>query len=503
MRDPLKPLSRLTEAMNSPLLDHNMAVSRRQFFRRHAMGLGGVALGSLIGQSPGGFAHAAATGTAPSPVPGFRPRAKRAIYLSMLGAPSQMDLFDYKPGLNDLFDTDLPDSIRQGQRITGMTSGQSRLPVAPSMFKFQQYGECRAWVSELMPWTAKMVDDLCFIKSMYTEAINHEPANQLIYTGSMQSGKASLGSWLSYGLGSLNENLPTFVVLHARHTSPFSNVQAISGRLWGAGFLPAHHAGVALRSVGDPVLYLQDPAGVSRETRRRMLDGLGELNRMTFEKIGDPETEARLKQYEMAFRMQASVPELADTGAEPEETFELYGPEARDRGSFANSCLMARRLLERGVRFVQIFHRGWDQHGNLPRDLRAQCGDVDRACYGLVQDLKRRGLLEDTMVIWGGEFGRTVYCQGALHRDNYGRDHHPRAFTIWATGGGIKPGIVHGETDDYSYNITRDPVHIRDLHATILHQFGIKHDALSFKFQGLDQKLTGVDPARVVKEILI
>jgi uncharacterized protein (DUF1501 family) len=439
----------------------------------------------------------------PVALPDFRPRAKRAIYLSMIGAPSQLDLFDYKPKLNELFDKDLPDSIRQGQRITGMTSGQSRLPLAPSIFEFKQHGNSGAWVSELMPWTAKMADDLCFIKSMHTEAINHEPANQLLYTGSMQTGKASMGAWVSYGLGTLNENLPTFVVLHAKHSSPHSNVQAISSRLWGAGFLPAHHAGVALRSSGDPVLYLQDPPGVSRDTRRAMLDGLAQLNRMTYDKMGDPETAARLKQYEMAFRMQASVPELADIGGESEKTFELYGPDAKDRGSFANTCLTARRLIERGVRFVQIFHRGWDQHGNLPRDLRSQCGDVDRACYGLVQDLKQRGLLEDTMIIWGGEFGRTVYCQGSLTKTDYGRDHHPRCFTLWATGGGIKPGIVHGETDDFSYNITKDPVHIRDLHATMLHQFGLRHDALTYKYQGLDQRLTGVDPAKVVEGILL
>ena len=488
--------------MNHPLLDFNMAVSRRQFFRRHAMGLGGVALSALAGGSLIQSLTAAAGPVGLPPLPGFLPKAKRAIYLSMIGAPSQLDLFDYKPGLDPLFDKDLPDTVRQGQRITGMTSGQSRLPLAPSIFKFAQHGKSGAWISELLPWTAKMADDICIIKSMHTEAINHEPANQLIYTGNMQTGKASIGAWLSYGLGTLNENLPTFVVLHARHTSPHSNVQAISSRLWGAGFLPAHHAGVALRSSGDPVLYLQDPPGVSRETRRQMLDGLADLNRMTMEKLGDPETEARLKQYEMAFHMQSSVPELADIKGESEATYELYGPEARDRGSFANSCLMARRLIERGTRFVQIFHRGWDQHGNLPRDLRAQCGDVDRASYALVQDLKQRGLLEDTMVIWGGEFGRTVYCQGALKRGDYGRDHHPRCFSLWAAGGGIKPGIVHGETDEFSYNITRDPVHIRDLHATMLNQFGLKHDALTYKYQGLDQRLTGVEPAKVIQQIL-
>jgi len=480
------------------ILEHNFNVSRRQFFRRNAMGLGGAALTSLLGQNLANAAMAAARNGTPD----FRPRAKRAIYISLIGAPSQMELFDYKPGLNDYYDQDLPDSIRQGQRITGMTSGQSRLPIAPSKFSFAQYGKNGTWVSELLPWTSRMVDDLTIIKSMHTEAINHEPANQLIYTGSMQNGKASLGSWLSYGLGSLNDNLPSFVVLHAKHSSPHSNVQAISARLWGSAFLPASHAGVSLRASGDPVLYLNDSPGISPGLRRRMLDGLSELNDLTFQSTADPQTLDRMAQYEMAFRMQSSVPELADLSGENEDTYDLYGPEAKDRGSFANSCLMARRLVERGVRFVQIFHRGWDQHGNLPRDLASQCMDTDRGCYALVQDLKRRGLLEDTMVIWGGEFGRTVYCQGPLSRENYGRDHHPRAFTMWVAGGGFKAGLVHGETDDFSYNITRDPVHVRDFHATLLHQFGLHHEQLSYKYQGLDQRLTGVEPAKIVHDLL-
>jgi hypothetical protein len=484
-------------------LDFNSLVNRRQFFRRNAMGLGGIALGSLLGENLFASLARAAAGPAPQGLPNFIPKAKRAIYLSMIGAPSQFETFDYKPALQERYNEDLPDSIRQGQRITGMTSGQARFPVAPAIFKFQQHGPAGAWISELLPWTAKMAGDLCIVKSMHTEAINHEPANQLMYTGSMQGGKASLGSWLSYGLGSLNDNLPTFVVLHAKHSSPHSNVQAISARLWSAGFLPAHHAGVSMRSSGDPVLYLNDPPGVDRKLRRRMLDGLGDLNRMTFEATGDPETDARLQQYEMAFRMQASVPELAAFEGESPATLELYGPEVADRGSFSNSCLMARRLVERGVRFVQIFHRGWDQHGNLPRDLASQCKDVDRGCYALVQDLKQRGLLEDTMVIWGGEFGRTVYCQGALTRENYGRDHHPRCFSMWLAGGGVKPGIVYGETDDYSYNIVENPVHVRDLHASMLHQFGIKHDVLTFKYQGLDQRLTGVEPAKVVGDLFV
>jgi uncharacterized protein (DUF1501 family) len=338
---------------------------------------------------------------------------------------------------------------------------------------------------------------------MHTDAINHEPANQLIYTGSMQSGKASIGSWLSYGLGSMNKDLPDFVVLHARHSSPHSNVQAISSRLWGSGFLPGKHAGVALRSAGDPVLFLKDAPGISKENRRQMLDGLNALNQKSYEALGDPEIQTRIQQYEMAFRMQSSVPELADISGEPEHIYEMYGAESKDRGTFSNSALMARRLLERGVRFVQIFHRGWDQHGNLPRDLASQCKDVDQGCYGLIQDLKQRGMLEDTLVIWGGEFGRTVYCQGGLSETNYGRDHHPRCFSMWMAGGGVKGGQVYGETDDMSYNIVENPVHIRDLHATILNQLGLDHLRTSFKFQGLDQRLTGVEPAKIVRDILV
>ena len=485
---------------------YNDALTRRQFFRRSGMGLGAAALAALLPESlraeTAGAAGAAAAG---APVPPWRiaPKAKRAIYISLIGAPSQLDLFDYKPALAGRFKEDLKDWLKvQGERLTGMTSRQEAFPLAPSIFKFAQHGQSGAWVSELLPWTAKMVDDLCIVRSMQTDAINHEPANQLIYTGSMQNGKASLGSWLSYGLGTLNRDLPAFVVLHARHTSPFSNVQAISSRLWGSGFLPGQHAGVSFRGQGDPVLFLNDAPGVPRELRRRMLDGIEAMNRRSFEAIGDPEIQVRTQQYEMAFRMQASIPELADLTQEPEATYALYGEEAKDRGSFASSALMARRLVERGVRFVQIFHRGWDQHASLPRDLAAQCKDVDRACYALVQDLKQRGLLEDTLVVWGGEFGRTVYSQGTLTETNYGRDHHPRCFSIWLAGGGVKPGLVYGETDEMSYNTVRDPVHVRDLHATMLHLLGLHHERLSFKFQGLDQRLTGVVPAQVVKGIL-
>ena len=480
------------------LFDYNSAINRRQFFRKNGTGLGVAALSSLLARS--GF------GSAQPNLEGFQhiaPKAKRAIYISLIGAPSQIDLFDYKPELKNRFREDLKDYLaEEGQRLTGMTSGQAKFPIAPSVFDFKQHGQSGTWVSELLPWTAKMVDDLCIVKSMHTEAINHEPANQLVYTGSMQSGKASIGSWLSYGLGSMNEDLPTFVVLHASHSSPYANVQAISARLWGSGFLPGKHAGVAFRSKGDPVLYLKNSPGVSRELRRSMLDGLNAINQKSYEAVGDPSIQTRIQQYEMAFRMQASVPELVDLSDEPEHIHDLYGQDSKERGTFANSALMARRLLERGTRFVQIFHRGWDQHGNLPRDLRSQCGDIDQGCYGLIQDLKQRGMLEDTLVIWGGEFGRTVYSQGKLTEDNYGRDHHPRAFTMWLAGGGVKGGQVYGETDDMSYNITANPVHIRDLHATLLHQLGIDHERLSFPFQGLEQRLTGVEPAKVVQDIL-
>ena len=481
--------------------DLNAALTRRQFFRKTGTGLGMAALASLLGPRAFGASNPSEKlANAPWQI---APKAKRAIYISLIGAPSQVDLFDHKPGLQPRFKEDLKDWLKtQGERLTGMTAGQAKFPLAPSMFKFAQHGKSGTWISELLPWHAKMVDNLCVIRSMHTDAINHEPANQLVYTGSMITGKASIGSWLSYGLGSLNQDLPTFVVLHATHSSPYSNVQAISARLWGAGYLPGKYAGVELRAKGDPVLFLKDAPGISRELRREMIDGIGVLNRRAYQAIGDPEIQTRTQQYEMAFRMQASVPDLVDLSGESEKTRELYGPESKQRGTFANSALMARRLLERGVRFVQIFHRGWDQHGDLPRDLASQCKDVDQGCYGLIQDLKQRGMLEDTLVIWGGEFGRTIYCQGTLTETNYGRDHHPRCFSIWMAGGGIKPGLVYGKTDEMSYNITENPVHIRDLHATILRQLGIEHDKLAFKYQGLDQRLTGVEPAHVVQDIL-
>jgi len=487
--------------MSACIAGFNTALTRRQFFRKSAGGLGVAALASLLG--PSALGAMAESKDHERQLWQIAPKAKRAIYISLIGAPSQVDLFDYKPELQARYKEDLKDWLKkEGERLTGMTSGQAAFPLAPSIFKFSQQGKCGTWISELLPWHSKMADDLCIVRSMHTDAINHEPANQLIYTGTMLTGKASIGSWLAYGLGSLNEDLPAFVVLHATHSSPYSNVQAISARLWGAGFLPGKYAGVALRPKGDPVLYLKDAPGIPRELRRVMIDGISALNQRSYQALGDPEIQTRTQQFELAFRMQASVPELADLSGESEKTYELYGPESKQRGTFANSALMARRLAERGVRFVQIFHRGWDQHSDLPRDLASQCKDVDQGCYALVQDLKQRGMLDDTLVVWGGEFGRTIYCQGKLTDKDYGRDHHPRCFTIWMAGGGVKPGFVYGQTDEMSYNIVQDPVHVRDLHATILNQLGINHEVLTFKYQGLDQRLTGVEPAHVVHEIL-
>jgi uncharacterized protein (DUF1501 family) len=480
-----------------------MTETRRQLLGRGARGLGSLALFSLLAeQSAHGEIAKPATGGLPG-LPHFAPKAKRAIYLHMLGAPPQMETFDYKPGMTNWFDKDLPDSIRSGQRLTTMTSGQTRFPIAPSVFKFQQYGKSGAWVSELLPHTAKMVDDIAIIRSMHTDAINHEPAITFLQTGFMIAGKPCIGSWLSYGLGSMNQSLPTFVVLNATHSNPKANVQAISARLWSSGFLSGQYSGVALRSGGDPVLYINNPDGVPLKIRRRMLDALSEINHLQSQKIADPETQVRIAQYEMAFRMQASVPDLTDISKEPESTFKLYGEDARKGGTFSNCCLMARRMMERDVRFVQVYHRGWDVHSILPEVLPSQCRDVDQGAWALVQDLKSRGLLEDTLVIWGGEFGRTIYSQGKLTASDYGRDHHPRCFSIWMAGGGIKGGVVHGETDEFSYNIVKDGVHVRDFQATILNRFGIEDQRFTFKFQGLDQKLTGTEKrAVVVKDIL-
>lgn len=488
----------------------NQSFKRRRFLTGTAQGFGYAALGSLLGLQAGGQSRAAAPaltssqdlgiGGLPS-LPHFAPKAKRVIYFHMVGGPAQMDLYDYKPAMNEWYDKDLPESIRGGQRLTTMTSGQSRFPIAPSKFSFKQYGESGMWVSELLPYTSKMVDDMCFIRSMHTEAINHEPAITFIQSGNQITGRPCIGSWLSYGLGSMNENLPTFVVLVAEPTNT-EQVQAISARLWASGFLPGQHAGVSFRSKGDPILYINNPPGVTSDVRRKTLDGINQLNRIAYEKIGDPETTTRIEQYEMAFRMQASVPELTDLSQESSQTFELYGEAAKKPGTFANTALMSRRLVERGVRFVQVYHNNWDTHGNTAGRLPDQCKDVDQPCWGLVQDLKQRGMLDDTLIIWGGEFGRTIYSQGGLSRENYGRDHHPRCFTMWMAGGGIKPGTIYGETDEFSYNIVRDPVHIRDFHATILHLLGIEHDRFTYKAQGLDSRLTGVEHARIIKEIL-
>jgi hypothetical protein len=483
----------------NPFNEYGQALTRRHFFGNSAMGLGTAALASLL---PAQQTSAAGSGGIPA-LPHFAPKAKRAIYLFMAGAPSQIDMYDYKPKLNELFQDDLRKmpAVQMGQRITTMTSNQASLPIAPSKFSFQQHGQSGAWVSELLPHTAKMVDDIAIIKTLNTEAINHDPAITYICTGHQLPGRASLGSWLSYGLGSANDNLPAFVVMTPTWTGR-PEAQALFNRLWGSGFLPSSHQGVALRAQGDPVLFLSNPPGIDTATRRRMLDRLARFNERTLEAVGDPETQARIDQAEMAFRMQSSVPELTDISNEPQHVLDMYGPEVNKPGTFAASCLLARRMAQQGVRFTQIFHRGWDQHLNISTDLVNQCHDVDQPCWALIQDLKQNGLLDDTLVVWGGEFGRTVYCQGKLTRENYGRDHHPRNFTIWMAGGGIKPGVVYGETDDFSYNVVENPVHIHDMNATILHCLGIDHNRFNVKFQGLDLGLTGVEEHRPVKGIL-
>jgi hypothetical protein len=485
----------------SPIQEHLESITRRHFFGRTAMGLGGAALASLLPSRIQAAPDRLPTGGLPD-LPHFAQKAKRAIYLFMNGGPSQIDMLDYKPAMDKLFDKDLPESIRMGQRLTTMTSGQTRFPVAPSKYKFQQYGKSGAWVSELLPWTAKIVDDIAIVKTVNTEAINHDPAVTYICTGHQLPGRASLGAWLSYGLGTMNQSLPTFVVMTATWTGR-KEAQAIYNRLWGSGFLPSKYQGVALRAKGDPVLFLSNPPGVDPNTRRRMLDSMARLNQKEFETDADPETQARIAQYEMAFRMQSSVPELTDLSHEPKHVLDLYGPDVHTPGTFAASCLLARRLAERGVRFTQIFHRGWDQHFNIAGDLPNQCHDVDQPCYALITDLKQRGMLDDTLVVWGGEFGRTIYCQGKLTKENYGRDHHPRCFTVWMAGGGIKPGIVYGKTDEFSYNIVENPVHIHDMNATILQCLGIDHKRLTYKVQGLDMRLTGVEEHSPVHGILV
>jgi hypothetical protein len=480
----------------NPLLESQLLITRRHFFGRTATGIGLAALASLLSDD---LLAASETGGLKG-LPHFPPKARRVIYLFQSGAPSQMDLFDYKAKLKDLRGTELPDSVRKGQRLTGMTATQASFPVAPSKFRFAQHGKSGAWVSELLPHTGRVVDELCFIKSMHTEAINHDPAITFFQTGAQLAGRPSMGAWLSYGLGSENRNLPAFVALVSQGSGNPAD-QPLYDRLWGSGFLPTRYQGVKFRSAGDSVLYLSNPAGLGKDLRRRMLDDLAKLNQLKLAEVGDPEIATRISQYEMAYRMQTSVPELTDVSREPGRILDMYGPEARKPGTFAFNCVLARRLAERGVRFIQLFHRGWDQHTNLPKQIVGQCRDTDQASSALVRDLKQRGLLEDTLVVWGGEFGRTVYCQGKLTRDDYGRDHHPRCFTLWLAGGGIRPGMTHGETDDYCYNITRDPVHVHDLHATLLHCLGIDHTRLTFKFQGRHHRLTDVH-GKVVKKLL-
>ena len=486
----------------NPVREAALIETRRHFFGRMSTGIGSAALASLV--NPQVFAKdpADSVGTTGgvTGVSHFPARAKRVIYLFMSGAPSQLDMWDYKPKMHDWFDRDLPDSVRNGQRITTMTSSQKRFPIAPSIFRFRRHGSSGIHVSELLPYTAKMVDDLAVIKTVHTEAINHDPAITYIQTGSQLPGRPSTGAWLSYGLGSLNKNLPAFIVLHSTVNGGFGG-QALYSRLWGSGFLSTRHQGVSLRSTGDPVLYLSNPEGMSASMRRRMMDELVRLNAERFSEVGDPEIQSRIAQYEMAYRMQTSVPELTDVSDETRETLEMYGPEVSTPGTFAANCLLARRMAERGVRFTQVFIRQWDQHGNLPNDIRRQCRIVDQPCHALVQDLKQRGLLDDTLVIWGGEFGRTIYCQGELTRTKYGRDHHPRCYTKWMAGAGIRGGVDYGRTDDFSYNVIENPVHIHDLNATVLQQLGVDHEHLTFRHQGRDFRLTDVH-GQVVTGIL-
>lgn len=490
-----------------PAIEYHEQLTRRRFFEGAGLKVGGIALAGLLGEKTGAATRplgTVSTSQVHPPLPGFphfAPKAKRLIYLHMNGAPSQLDLFDYKPGLQKLFDTELPDSIRNNQRITTMTSGQSRLPVAPSMFPFQQCGKSGMWMSDLVPHMHEIADDIAMIKTVHTDAINHDPACTFVMTGSEVPGKPSLGSWLSYGLGSASNDLPAFVVFTPTFPKE-SQAQALFTRMWSSGFLPTKYDGVALRGSGDPVLYVKNPPGVNPGDRRTMLDALGRLNEKNFDRFGDPETQTRIAQYEMAFRMQSSVPELTDLGSESKATLDMYGPDVNKPGSFAHSAILARRLAERGTRVIQILHRGWDQHNRLPKLIQGQCRDVDQATAALIKDLKLRGMLEDTLVVFGGEFGRTVYSQGALTKDNYGRDHHPRNFCMWMAGGGIQGGQTYGETDDFSYNVVENPVHLNDLNATILHCMGIEYNHFSYPFQGLEQRLTGVEKRKILTDLL-
>jgi Protein of unknown function (DUF1501) len=477
--------------MNQPELE-KQSITRRHFFGRAGTGVGIAALASLLEKD--GRASVGLTG-----LPHFKPTAKRVIYLFQHGAPSQLDLFDYKPGLDKIRGEDLPDSVRQGQRLTGMTAFQTKFPTAPSIFKFAQHGKAGMWFSELLPHMAGAADQLCMVRSLQTEAINHDPAVTFFQTGFQIAGRPSIGAWVAYGLGSENDNLPAFVVMVSQGS--VAGTQALADRQWGSGFLPTTYQGVKFRSGADPVLYLSNPPGYPEPARRHFLDDLAKLNHMEAERYQDPEIETRIAQYELSFKMQTSVPELADLSKEPESTFELYGPESRKTGTYAHNCILARRLAERGVRFIQLFHRGWDQHGNLPKEIAGQCQQTDQPSAALIKDLAQRGMLDDTLVIWGGEFGRTVYSQGVLTESNYGRDHHPRCFTTLMAGGGVKAGLTFGETDDFSYNVVKDPVDVHDLHATILRCLGVDHTKLTYKFQGRHFRLTDVH-GNVIKDVL-
>lgn len=481
--------------MEKEIFEHHLNINRRRFLSRISLGIGSVALGSLLIPDLFNSAEEEAVMTG---LPHFAPKAKRIIYLFQNGAPSQLDLFDYKPKLQEMQGQDLPASVRMGQRLTGMTSNQDKFPLAGSRFAFKQYGPAGAWLSELLPYTAGITHELCFVKSMYTEAINHDPALTFFQTGAQVGNRPSMGAWLSYGLGSENKNLPAFCVLLSRGKG---NGQGVYSKLWTNGFLDSVHQGVQFSSGENPVLYLNNPPGTDRDDRRRMLDKLSELNQESYNQFGDPEINAKIQQYEMAYRMQTAVPDITDVSKEPESIIKMYGADCLVPGTFAANCLLARKLSENGVRFVQLYHQGWDGHDNLPSQIIGQCKDADQSSAALVMDLKQRGLLDETLVIWGGEFGRTNYCQGALTKDNYGRDHHPRCFTIWMAGGGIKPGIVYGETDEFGYNIARDPVHVHDFHATVLNQMGLDHEKLTYKHLGRRYRLTDV-AGKVVRDLI-
>ena len=479
--------------MNSFLNSDHM-LDRRKFLNMGARGMGALGLASL---AQPGILNGASRGSLTEPH--FKAKAKRVIYLFFSGGPSHIDMYDYKPAMRKIHGIELPDSIRNGQRITGMTSGQKSFPCVAPMFEFKQHGQSGGYYSEILPNIASIADEMTLIRSVNTEAINHDPAITYINTGTQQLGHPSMGAWLNYGLGSPSDNLPGYIVMISKGRG---GSQALYSRLWGSGFLPSKHQGVKFRSSGEPVLYLNNPPGINRDSRRAILDSINAINQDKFKQTQDAEIQTRIAQYEMAFRMQASVPDLTDLKSEPDHVFDLYGKESKTPGKFAHNCVLARRMLERGVPFVQLFHRGWDQHGNCPRDIRRQCEDIDQPVAALVRDLKQRGMLEDTVVICGGEFGRTIYSQGKLTKDNHGRDHHGRCFTMWMAGGGIRKGHVHGETDDFSYNIVRDPVHINDLNATVLQCLGIDHERFTYRYQGLDQRLTGVQGANVVNQIL-